>query len=137
MSNITKMPHTKEVKLGSVVLQCRLDGMAVLKIEQRLDESVMGLFMKNEGEMKLPPISKMLIILHASNVKHGVKEKDVLDGFMQHMNQGGTTMDIITIVQELLEEAGFFGKQEDNPTTDETEQEVVTLDAPQEVDSDL
>ena len=77
MGQITKMPTTKTVNFGGLTLECRLTGRAILNIEKRLDESLMGLFIKNEGEMKLPPANKVLIVLHLSNTVHGVKEAEL------------------------------------------------------------
>lgn len=112
MSNVAKMPKTTEVTFGGLTLRCRLDGNAILKIETRLDESLIGLFVKGEGEMKLPPSNKLLIVLQLSNTVHGIREIDVKNAFIRHIEEGGNSMDIFEKVQEVLDAAGFFPKQE-------------------------
>lgn len=134
MSNVTKMPNTKTIELGNLTLQCRLDGMAILKIEKRLDESLMGLLLKGEGEMKIPPINKLLTVLHLSNTTHGVREDQLIKAYVKYIEDGGTTMDIFQKVNELMEESGFFGKSEDKQ---EDEEETVTLDNPTPEESEL
>lgn len=128
MGKITKLPNTKVVVLGGLTLECRLTGRSILAIEKRLDESLMGLFLKGEGDMKLPPANKLLIVLHLSNTVHGVKENDVVNAFADFIDDGGSTMDLLGIVQDLLDEAGFFGKSKDKEESGEA-----TLDkAPEE-----
>ena len=132
MGQITKMPTTKTVNFGGLTLECRLTGRAILNIEKRLDESLMGLFIKNEGEMKLPPANKVLIVLHLSNTVHGVKESDVVKAFENFIDDGGNSMELFGIVQDLLGEAGFFGKSKDK-----AESEDLTLDNATEEESIL
>lgn len=133
MSKIAKLPNTKTVELGNLTLNCRLDGRSTLAIEKRLDESLMGLFMKGQGEMKLPPINKLLLILSATNTTHGIKESDVVTAFYDFIDNGGTTLDVFEQVQELLDEAGFFGKSDDKATAEVAE----TLDNEDNEDSIL
>lgn len=113
MSKVTKLPNTKTITLGGIDLNCRVTGKSILNIEKRLNESIMGLFIKGEGEMKLPPSNKLLIILHETNTTSGIKEKDVVEAFYTHIENGNTTMDLFEQVNELLEEAGFFGSSDD------------------------
>lgn len=113
MSKITKMPNATTITFGGITLQCRMSGRAILKAEKRLDESIMGLFIKKEGEMKLPPSNSLLIILHESNVTSGVKESDVINAFYTHIDNGGTALEIFEKVSEMLDDSGFFVNSED------------------------
>ncbi|MGU9796229.1 DUF6096 family protein [Klebsiella pneumoniae] len=45
-NNLVAMPLTKEFEFGDLTLQLRLDGKSILNIEKRLDEGIMGLFVK-------------------------------------------------------------------------------------------
>lgn len=123
------MNNTKEIKLGNVTLECRLDGKAVWNAEKALNKSLLNLFVDGDGKTVFPPIGEVLVVLQRSNKRHGVSEKDVLDGFEQFLDQGGTTMDLYNDVSDLMKEAGFFGKQaqENAKTTSESEKEQLSL----------
>ncbi len=128
MGNVLQMPNTKEFQMGGLNLQLRLDGRALLKIEQRLDEGVQGLFIKKQGEFKIPPINSMLIVLQGANKTSGVTEQKVADAFFTYFDNGeGTTMDIFTVITELAEDAGLFGSKKDMETDGESVEEPIDL----------
>lgn len=128
MGNVLQMPNTTEFSMGGLTLQLRLDGRALLKIEQRLDEGVQGLFIKKQGEFKIPPINSMLIVLQGANKTSGVTEQKVAEAFLDYFDNGeGTTMDIFTVITELAEDAGLFGSKKDKETNGESEEEVIDL----------
>lgn len=112
-NNIAKLPNTKQLQFGNLNLQLRLDGKAIVSIEKRLDESLMGLFINGQGGMKLPPSNKLLIVLQGANQTSGVTDKAIIDAFELYLEDGKTPMDLFTEIQDLLETAGFFGKKED------------------------
>ncbi|WP_288746444.1 DUF6096 family protein [uncultured Enterococcus sp.] len=131
MGKVVKMPNTTEFQLGNLTLQLRLDGRSILNIEKRLDEGIMGLFVKKQGEVKLPPANSLLIILQGANQTSGVTEKAIVEGFEQYIESGKTTMDLFGEINEFLDNSGFFGKKE-------TETEVTngeSLDKEPETDS--
>lgn len=133
MSKIVKLPNTKTVEFGGLTLELRLTGREIVSIEKRLDKSLMGLFISGQGGMKLPPSNELLIVLQGANQTSGVTERDVYDAFLNYLDEGNTTIDLQAIVQELLEDAGFFGKPK---TEKETDGElVVSLDAEPVTDS--
>ncbi|WP_429968667.1 DUF6096 family protein [Enterococcus sp. DIV0765a] len=118
-NNIAQFPHTTPFELGGLTLQLRLDGKAVLAIEKRLDEGIMGLFVKKQGEIKLPPSNSLLIVLQGANKTSGVTDKVITEAFEQYLDSGKTTMDLFGEVNGFLDEAGFFGKKEtENEATD-------------------
>lgn len=128
MGNVLQMPNTTEFSMGGLTLQLRLDGRALLKIEQRLDEGVQGLFIKKQGEFKIPPINSMLIVLQGANKTSGVTEQKVAEAFLDYFDNGeGTTMDIFTVITELAEDAGLFGSKKDKETNGESEEDVIDL----------
>lgn len=136
MSNITQFPNSKTVEFGGLTLHLRLTGKAILNIEKRLDKSLMSLFISGQGGMKLPPSNELLIVLQGANQKSGVKDSDIVDAFEKYLDGGNTTIDLQGIVQELLEEAGFFGKKTDGES--EAETEAFSLEAtPNLEESDL
>ncbi|WP_413487027.1 DUF6096 family protein [Carnobacterium maltaromaticum] len=129
MGKVVNLPNTKQVEFGGLSLQLRLDGRTIVAIEKRLDKSLFGLFMSGQGGMKLPPSNELLIVLQGANKASGVKDSDIIDAFDKYIEEGNTTMDLQGIVQELLDETGFFGKEKDKEKTDtESEENEVLLD---------
>lgn len=125
--NVVIMPRTKQLDFGNLVLQMRLDAKTIMRIEDRLDESLMSLFMNGRGGMSLPSTKKLLIVLQGANQVSGVRDQDIFNAFEQYLDQGNTTMDLISEIQDLLYESGFFGKEdekEDKKDKQDKEQEV-------------
>ena len=131
--NIVKMPNTKQFEFGGLNLQLRLDGKSIIAIEKRLDESLMGLFVNGQGGFKLPATNKLLVVLQGANQTSRVSDSDLVNAFERFVEAGHTTFDLFETIQELLDEAGFFGKKE-------TEKEATSgesLDSEPTVDNDI
>ena len=109
--NIVKMPNTKQFEFGGLNLQLRLDGNSILSIEKRLDESIVGLFLKGQGEAKIPATNKLLIVLQGANQTSNVSESDIVAAFGRYVDEGHSTLDLFATINELLEESGFFGNK--------------------------
>lgn len=101
---------TKKVYFGGKELVLRLDGKTIVQIENKLNKNLLGLFVDN-GKMTFPKTGEMLLILHAANTIHGIKESDMFDLLDIYLEDGNSTTDLMTTIQELLEESGFFGKE--------------------------
>lgn len=110
-NNVVQMPNTKEFPFGGLTLQLRLDGKSIINIEKRLDEGIMGLFIKKQGEVKLPPANSLLIVLQGANKTSGVTDKVIMDAFEKYIDEGHTTMDLFGDINEFLDESGFFGEK--------------------------
>lgn len=134
-NNVVQMPNTTTFQLGDLTLQLRLDGKAIINIEKRLDEGIMGLFVKKQGEIKLPPANSLLIILQGANKTSGVTEKVIVNAFEQYIESGKTTMDLFGQINEFLDEQGFFGEKETD--SEVTDGESLDPEAPMEADSIL
>ncbi|WP_029343765.1 DUF6096 family protein [Lactococcus lactis] len=132
--NIVKLPGTKQFEFGGLSLQLRLDGNSILSIEKRLDESIVGLFLKGQGEAKIPATNKLLIVLQGANQTSNVSESDIVAAFGRYVDEGHSTLDLFATINELLEESGFFG----NKKTEKEATNGVSLDSePVEEDSIL
>ncbi|ALV20763.1 DUF6096 family protein [Carnobacterium antarcticum] len=119
---------TKKVYFGGKELVLRLDGKTIVQIENKLNKNLLSLFIDN-GKMTFPKTGEMLLILHAANTGHGIKEADMYDLLDIYLGDGNSTTDLMTTIQELLEESGFFGKTEkENENLDGG---LVTLEEPE------
>ena len=101
---------TKKVYFGGKELVLRLDGKTIVQIENKLNKNLLGLFVDN-GKMTFPKTGEMLLILQVANTTHGIKESDMFDLLDIYLEDGNSTTDLMTTIQELLEESGFFGKE--------------------------
>lgn len=126
MTKVTTMG--KQLQLGHLNLNLKLNGRAILNIEKRLGKSIMSLFMNSNGSMKLPPSNEILIVLQGANQTHGIKDADMVKGFEEYLDEGHTTMDLFTTLTDLFSESGFFGKAK-RPTKKTVKAEEISLDA--------
>ena len=69
----------------------------------------------------------MLIVLQGANQTHGVTDNDIFSAFEKYFDEGHTPMDLFTVLTDLFQESGFFGKTTSASKTN-TESEV-TLDS--------
>lgn len=102
---------TKKVYFGGKELMLRLDGKTIVQIENKLNKNLLSLFIDN-GKMTFPKTGEMLLILHAANTNHGIKESDMFDLLDIYLENGNSTTDLMGVIQDLLDESGFFGKTE-------------------------
>lgn len=128
MGKVVNMPNTKQVEFGGLTLNLRLDGRSIIQIEKRLGKSIMALFMSDRGGFTLPPTNELLIILQGANQTHGIGEKEVIGAFEKFLDDGNSPTELQTIVQELLDESGFFGTGKDKGETNSEETDEVSLD---------
>lgn len=127
------MTNGKQFNLGGLMLDLRLNGKAILNIEKRLGTSIMSLYMGGNGGVVLPATNKLLIVLQGANQTHGITDKDMIGGFEKYLEAGNTPMDLNNVIQELLDEAGFFGKKKDDTKTDGESAEMTLDGEPTEV----
>ncbi|MFT9451582.1 DUF6096 family protein [Liquorilactobacillus ghanensis] len=103
---------TKEINFGGLNLELKLGARDILEIEKRLGKSMMSLFMSGDGEMKLPPINEILIVLQGANQVHGVTDNDIFKAFEKYLDEGHSPMDLFKVLTDLFQESGFFGKKD-------------------------
>ena len=123
----------KKVTFGGLTLGLRLDGNAIIQIERRLNESIVGLFLSSDGGTKLPPANKLLIVLQGANQEHGVSDDDIVEAFGKFIEQGHTTMELMETINDLLEDGGYLGKKDKEKSgKEESGKKIIPLDAPEE-----
>ncbi|MFT8610283.1 MAG: DUF6096 family protein [Liquorilactobacillus nagelii] len=108
---MTVKKATKEFNFGGLNLELKLAARDILEIEKRLGKSMMSLFMSGDGEMKLPPINEILIVLQGANQTHGVTDTDIFKAFEKYLDEGHSPMELFQVLTDLFQESGFFGKK--------------------------
>ncbi|KRM06964.1 prophage protein [Liquorilactobacillus ghanensis DSM 18630] len=108
---MTVKKATKEFNFGGLNLELKLAARDILEIEKRLGKSMMSLFMSGDGEMKLPPINEILIVLQGANQTHGVTDNDIFKAFEKYLDEGHSPMELFQVLTDLFQESGFFGKK--------------------------
>lgn len=107
-----------KVEFGKKTLSLVLDGKATVDIEKRLGKSLFGIMMSGNGGFKMPRLGEMLTILHATNQTANIKMADMPEMYDEYVNNGGSMMKLLEVIQKLMEEAGFFGSEEETDRTD-------------------
>ncbi|MCP0886927.1 DUF6096 family protein [Ligilactobacillus sp. WILCCON 0076] len=101
----------KEFQLGDLTLELKLTTQDMVAIEARLgNRSLMSLFMDGDGA-KMPSIKDCLIFLQGANQVHGVTDEKIAQAFEKFLQAGNSPIDLITVISEVLQESGFFGKK--------------------------
>lgn len=106
-----------KVEFGKKTLSLVLDGKATVDIEKRLGESLFGIMISGNGGMKIPRLGEMLTILHATNQTANIKMAEMPDMYDEYVSDGGSMMKLFELIRDLMEEAGFFGSEEENDQT--------------------
>ncbi|WP_312541428.1 DUF6096 family protein [Enterococcus sp.] len=104
----------RKIPFGSKELTCKLDGQAIVDFEQMAKKNPIKLFMTTGMQMDFPRVGELLTIIHcaASRLTHGLKIADMPTLFDEYCESGGDYMQLLEFVQQLVEDAGFFGKKE-------------------------
>lgn len=108
-----------KVEFGKETLSLVLDGKATVDIEKKLGKSLFGIMMSGNGGFKMPRLGEMLTILHETNQAPNIKMADMTVHYDEFLAKGGSMMKLFEIIQKLMEEAGFFGSEDEK--TDNTD----------------
>lgn len=100
-----------EFKVGDNEYQLRLATNEIINIEKKIGGNVLSIFM---SEDRIPSMEELLMVLHGALQKfhHKITIKDTYDIYDEYVENGGTFEDLIEVILEVFEVAGFF-KEED------------------------
>lgn len=120
------MAKTRRFIFGGKELALRLDAQAIVQIENTLNKGMFELFF-DDGKPRFPKLSDLLIFMQSANKNHGLKQKDMLDLYGKYMQAGKGYMDLYEVAMEVLEDSGFFGKEdaESKTNSDSSEDNVL------------
>lgn len=104
----------------------RLGVADILALEKRMNgRNPMDMLMQIERG-RMPSLTAVLAVIHAAmqQLNHGVTMQDINKIYERYLKAGGTYTDLIPVVMEVFEDAGFF---KSNP-----EIEATVIEEPEE-----
>lgn len=102
-----------EFTAGDHTYKLRLTTQGVVSLEKALGYNPLQMFMGIDEDV-LPKFSDMITVLHQmlQPYEHGITLNDAYDIFDRFVEDGHTMWDIIPILIEAFQEAGFLPKEE-------------------------
>lgn len=107
-------------KVGNEEYKLRLGVSDIIALERRMNgRNPMDMLMQIQ-QGRLPSTTAVLAVIHAAMQKfhHSTTIQDVQQIYGRYLQAGGTFTDLIPVVMEVFEDAGFFKSE---PTAEETE----------------
>lgn len=106
---------------------CRLGAQRTTEVEKKLNKSVASIFMSPTGNPTFPRLGELLFVFQKSIINAVPSEKEMLGIYDAYVAEGGSYTKLIELVQEILDNSGFFDKASEEETasneTDETVEE--------------
>lgn len=103
-----------EFSAGEHTYKLRLTTQSVVRLEKELGYNPLQMFMGIDEDI-LPKVGDLIIVLHQmlQAYEHGISRSDAFDIFDAFIADGNTMWDIIPILIEVFQEAGFLPKEDD------------------------
>lgn len=97
-------------EVGNNTYKLRLNTRAIVMLEKQLNCNPLNIFMEN-GEERIPTITEMVTILHASlqQHNHGISLNDAYDIFDEYLEDKSST-DFIPVILEIYKASGIIPK---------------------------
>lgn len=105
-----------EFEAGGRSYQLRLTTSGVIQLEKKLGMNPLQMFMSIDDDV-LPKLGDMLTVLHAmlQPLNHGISFDDVCGIYDAFIADGHTMWDIVPVIIEVFQGAGFLQKEEAEP----------------------
>lgn len=103
-----------EFTAGDHTYKLRLTTQGVVSLEKALGYNPLQMFMGIDEDI-LPKLGDMITVLHQmlQAYEHGISKEDTFEIFDRFVEDGHTMWDIIPVLLEVFQEAGFLPKEED------------------------
>ncbi len=100
-----------EFRVGDSEYKLRLATNEIINIEKKIGGNVLDILMKKE---KIPSMEELLMVLHGALQKfhHNITIKDTYEIYDEYVDNGGTFEDLIEVIMDVFEVAGFFKKDQ-------------------------
>lgn len=101
-----------ELKVGTKELKLRLGAQQIVAVERKLGTSILTVLVEAGNGQTMMQLEKLLIILHGALQKyeHGYTMESVYDLYDEFVEEGGSFMDLVEKLADLLTVSGFFNK---------------------------
>ena len=102
-----------EFKAGEHTYKLRLTTQGVVSLEKTLGYNPLQIFMGIDNDV-LPKFSDMIAVLHQmlQTYEHGITMTDTYDIFDDFVKDGHSMWDLIPVLLEAFQEAGFMPKED-------------------------
>lgn len=102
-----------ELKAGEHTYKLRLTTAGCIRLEKELGCNPLQIFMGIDEDV-LPKLGDMLAVLHQmlQTYEHGISKDDVYDIFDEFIKDGNQIWDLVPVIIECFQEAGFLPKDE-------------------------
>lgn len=102
--------------VGDKEYKARLTTKALIELERKLGRNPINILAEvgQNGDI-MPKMEPMLDILHASlqALEHGITIDDVYDLYDKWLEEGKTSVDLITLIVKICQESGLIPKEEE------------------------
>lgn len=105
-----------EFKAGNRNYQLRLTTQGTISLEKKLGYNPLQMFMGIDEDV-LPKLGDMLTVLHTmlQPYNHGITFEDTCDIYDDYIADGHTAWDLVPVIIEVFQGAGFLPKEDAEP----------------------
>lgn len=93
--------------------KCRLSAKACVELEKKLGTNPLNIFMEIANSGKVPELSTLITILHASmtQYQHNMTLDNVYELYDEMVDEGKTLMDLVPVIMDIFKVSGFFKEE--------------------------
>ena len=104
----------KEFTVGDHTYKLRLTTQGIVSLEKSLGYNPLQMFMKIDEDV-LPKFSDLIAVLHQAlqAYEHGITKLEAYEIYDAYVAEGHTMWDLIPVLIETFQEAGFLPKDTD------------------------
>lgn len=101
-----------DFEVGNKTYKLRLNTRGIVTLEKNIGCNPIAIFGTNPAEPKIPTVSAMAAILHASlqQYNHGITLNDAYDIFDEYLEEGHASTDFIPTIMEIYKASGIMPK---------------------------
>lgn len=101
-----------DFEVGNNAYKLRLNTRNIVLLEKNIGCNPIAVFGLNPAEPKLPTVTQMVTILHASlqQYHHGITLSDSYDIFDEYMANGHAPTEFIEVIMEIYKASGIMPK---------------------------
>lgn len=93
--------------------ELRLTTRATIKLEQALGKNLISLFVE-DGKERIPMVGEIVFVLYYALNPKPLNIEAVYDLYDEYLEEGGSQLEMVSIIIELFKDCGIIPKEEDN-----------------------